>query len=66
MYRLLAALVPPDVVTRTLAVPAIPGGVVAVIEVSLEEVTVAATDREDVITRLPTPVGATATNRPLP
>jgi hypothetical protein len=31
----LAALVPPDVVTRTLAVPAIPGGVVAVTEVSL-------------------------------
>jgi hypothetical protein len=33
--NVLAALVPPGVVTSTLAVPAVPAGVVAVIEVTL-------------------------------
>ena len=35
-------LVPPGVVTKTLAVPAVPAGVVTVIEVSLTKVKVAA------------------------
>ena len=39
MNSVLAALVPLGVVTRTLAVPAIPAGVVAVIEVALITVT---------------------------
>ena len=44
MYKVLAALVPPDVVTNTLEAPAVPAGVVAVIVVALTTVTsVAAT-----------------------
>ena len=35
---MLAALVPPGVVTRTLAVPAVPGGVDALMEVALRTV----------------------------
>ena len=57
------------ITTRTLAVPAIPGGVVAVKEWSSTGLTVAATDR-DVITRwlrsVADVVSATATNTPLP
>ena len=54
---------PPAVVTSTLAVPAIPAGVVAVIEVSLTTVTLVAAGGLD---RIAVGVFETATNRPLP
>lgn len=41
--NVLAALVPPGVVTKTLAVPALPAGVVAVMVESVTEIMVAAT-----------------------
>ena len=63
---MLAALVPAAVVTCTLAVPAAPGGVVAVIEVPLTTKTLVAAGGPEVITRFPFPKYATATNRPLP
>ena len=42
MYSVLAALLPPGVVTTTLAVPALPAGVVAVMVVALTTVTLVA------------------------
>ena len=42
VYNVFTALVPPGVVTSTLAVPAVPDGVVAVIEVALTTVTLVA------------------------
>ena len=42
MYKVFAAFVPPGVVTRTLAVPADPAGVVAVIDVAPTTVTLVA------------------------
>ena len=42
VYNVFTAFVPPGVVTRTLAVPAVPDGVVAVIEVVLTTVTLVA------------------------
>ena len=42
MYKVFAALVPPGVVTRMLAVPAVPAGVVAVMEVALTTTTLVA------------------------
>ena len=41
-YNVFAALVPPGVVTRMLAVPAVPAGVVAVMEVALTTTTLVA------------------------
>ena len=42
MYNVLAALVPPGVVTNTLEAPALPGGVVAVRLVELTTITLVA------------------------
>ena len=42
MYNVFTAFVPPGVVTRTLAVPPVPAGVVAVIEVALTTATLVA------------------------
>ena len=66
MNKLLAALVPYEFVTNTPAVPAVPGGVVAVMVVSFTTVKLDTAGVEDVITRLPVPEAATATNRSLP